>query len=167
MANKTNQQVQNYYGKELQTSSDLKTNACCTLTAPPKHIRDALKNVADEVQAKYYGCGLTLPDNIEGLRILDLGSGSGRDCYIAAQLVGEKGAVVGVDMTDEQLEVANKYLDHHAERFGFKNVEFLKGNIEELDQLGLEPNSFDLIISNCVINLATDKLKVLVMPIGS
>ncbi len=161
MANKTNQQVQNYYGKELQTSSDLKTNACCTLTAPPKHIRDALKNVADEVQAKYYGCGLTLPDNIEGLRILDLGSGSGRDCYIAAQLVGEKGAVVGVDMTDEQLEVANKYLDHHAERFGFKNVEFLKGNIEELDQLGLEPNSFDLIISNCVINLATDKLKVL------
>ena len=159
--NKTNEEVQNYYGKELKSSSDLKTNACCTLTAPPENIMRALRNVADEVQAKYYGCGLTLPDNVRGLRILDLGSGSGRDCYIASQLVGEQGEVIGVDMTDEQLEVANSYIDHHAKIFGFKNVSFLKGNIEKLDELGLEPNSFDLIISNCVINLATDKLKVL------
>ena len=105
-------EVQEYYGTEVTTSDDLKTNACCTLTPPPKHIRSALKLVADEVQAKYYGCGLTIPDAIEGLKILDLGSGSGRDCYIASQLVGENGYVVGVDMTDEQLNVAKKYIDY-------------------------------------------------------
>lgn len=159
--NKVNEEVKDYYGKELSKSSDLKTNACCTLVAPPKHIMEALRNVHDEVQAKYYGCGLTIPDKVNGLRILDLGSGSGRDCYIAAQLAGMDGEVVGIDMTDEQLDVANAYVDYHAEKFGFKNIKFLKGNIEKLDELGLEPNSFDLIISNCVINLATDKEKVL------
>lgn len=159
--NKVNEEVKDYYGKELTQSSDLKTNACCTMVAPPKHIMNALRNVHDEVQAKYYGCGLTIPDKVKGLRVLDLGSGSGRDVYIAAQLTGPTGEVVGVDMTDEQLEVANAHLDYHAEKFGFKNVSFLKGNIENLDELGLEPNSFDLIISNCVINLATDKEKVL------
>lgn len=157
------EEVKEYYGKELQSSNDLKTNACCTLEAPPKHILEALKNVHDEVQAKYYGCGLAIPAQLEGLRILDLGSGSGRDCYIAAQLVGQEGEVVGVDMTDEQLAVANQYIDHHAEIFGYKyaNTKFVKGNIEKLDELDLQPESFDLIISNCVINLATDKDKVL------
>lgn len=156
-------EVQKYYGIELQATEDLKTNACCTMTKPPVHIQAALKNVHDEVQAKYYGCGLTIPSAIQGLRILDLGSGSGRDCYIASQLVGEEGEIVGVDMTDEQLEVARKYEDYHAEQFGFKksNVRFVKGNIERLDELNLEEASFDIIISNCVINLAEDKLKVL------
>jgi arsenite methyltransferase len=156
-------QVQEYYGIELAQSSDLKTNACCTLEAPPKYIQEALNLVHEEVQAKYYGCGLTIPNQLQGLKILDLGSGSGRDCYIASKLVGEKGAVVGVDMTDEQLVVANKFIDYHTQAFGYKttNVKFLKGNIEALDELDLEPGSFDLIISNCVINLATDKLKVL------
>lgn len=156
-------EVQEYYGTEVQASEDLKTNACCTLAPPPKHIREALSNVHDEVQAKYYGCGLTIPSAIEGLKILDLGSGSGRDCYIASQLVGENGLVVGVDMTDEQLNVANKYIDYHQETFGYKtsNVKFYKGNIERLDELNLEAGSFDVIISNCVINLAKDKLKVL------
>jgi len=155
--------VQDYYGSELQNSEDLKTNACCTLTPPPKHIREALSLVADEVQAKYYGCGLTIPSAIEGLRILDLGSGSGRDCYIAAKLVGENGYVVGIDMTDEQLKVANNHIDYHQEKFGYSksNVEFIKGNIEKLDELNLEKESFDVIISNCVINLAQDKQKVL------
>ena len=154
-------EVQDYYGKELQGTEDLKTNACCTMVAPPKHIMDALRNVHDEVQAKYYGCGLTIPDKLGGLKILDLGSGSGRDCYIAAQLVGANGHVVGVDMTDEQLAVAWKHQDYHSEKFGFKNTTFLKGNIEKLDELDLAPGSFDIIISNCVINLAENKEKVL------
>lgn len=160
---KINTEVQDYYGKVLSNSEDLMTNACCTPGAPPENIRKALKNVHEEVKSKYYGCGLTIPHHLEGMRILDLGSGSGRDCYIAAQLVGEKGQVVGVDMTDEQLQVANKHLEWHRDKFGFKNsnVTFVKGNLENLDQLGLEPNSFDLIISNCVINLVTDKEKVL------
>ncbi len=118
MSTKIHEEVQTYYGKELQNTNDLKTNACCTLTAPPKYILEALRNVHDEVQSKYYGCGLTIPTQVEGLRILDLGSGSGRDCYIAAQLVGEKGSVVGVDMTDEQLAVANDYIEYHREKFG-------------------------------------------------
>jgi len=157
------QEVQDYYGKELASSADLKTNACCTLTAPPEYILEALREVHDEVQAKYYGCGLTIPFDIEGLRILDLGSGSGRDCYIASKLVGPNGYVVGVDMTDEQLDVANRHIDYHTEKFGYTvpNIEFVKGNIEELDRLGLEKGSFDLIISNCVVNLAKDKQKVL------
>jgi ubiquinone/menaquinone biosynthesis C-methylase UbiE len=115
------------------------------------------------VQAKYYGCGLTIPFQVEGLRILDLGSGSGRDSYIASKLVGENGFVVGVDMTDEQLEVANRHVDYHTEKFGYSkpNISFVKGNIERLDELGFEEGSFDLIISNCVVNLAGDKQKVL------
>lgn len=163
METKIHSEVQDYYGNELQNTNDLKTNACCTLVAPPKHIMNALRKVHDEVQAKYYGCGLTIPNKVEGLRILDLGSGSGRDCYIAAQLVGENGSVVGVDMTDQQLEVANRHLEYHREVFGYKksNVTFVKGNIERLDELNFEPESFDLIISNCVINLAMDKQKVL------
>ncbi len=157
------QEIQDYYGKELESSDDLKTNACCTLVPPPKHIKEVLSQIHDEVHAKYYGCGLTIPYELEGMRILDLGSGSGRDCYIASKLVGQDGYVVGVDMTDEQLDVANKYIDYHTEAFGYKhsNVKFVKGNIEKLDELNLEDGSFDIIISNCVINLANDKSKVL------
>ena len=155
--------VQEYYGEELQKSEDLKTNVCCTLTKPPRHIMEALLLVADEVQAKYYGCGLTIPTQVKGLKILDLGSGSGRDCYIAGKLVGENGHVVGVDMTDQQLALAKEYIEFHREKFGYakSNVEFIKGNIERLDELNLEKGSFDLIISNCVINLTQDKQKVL------
>jgi SAM-dependent methyltransferase len=69
--------------------------------------------------------------------------------------------VVGVDMTDEQLAVANRHIGYHAERFGFANVEFRKGYIEKLDELHLEENSFDIIVSNCVINLSPDKEAVL------
>ena len=159
----THEEVKEYYGNTIQKTEDLKTQACCTLTKPPKHILDILELVAEEVQMKYYGCGLTLPSAINGLKILDLGSGSGRDCFIAGKLVGENGHVTGIDMTDEQLEVANKHLDYHREKFGYakSNVEFIKGNIDHLDQLNLEQESFDVIISNCVINLSVDKLKIL------
>jgi len=157
------EEVKDYYGKELTTSEDLKTNACCTMEEPAEHIKKALNNIHDEVMAKYYGCGLAIPARLEGLRVLDLGSGSGRDCYILSQLVGQNGEVIGVDMTDEQLEVANRHIDFHTEKFGYtrSNVKFIKGNIESLETLDLAPESFDLIISNCVINLAKDKEKVL------
>ena len=155
--------VQEYYGKELTKSEDLKTNACCTIEEPPKHIKKALANIHDEVMAKYYGCGLTIPDQLDGLTVIDLGSGSGRDVYIASQLVGEQGSVIGIDMTDEQLHVANRHIDYHTDKFGYKtsNVKFIKGNIDDLGELGLEKGSVDLIISNCVINLVEDKDKVL------
>eukprot|EP00980_Cylindrotheca_fusiformis_P008609 scaffold1830_cov117-Cylindrotheca_fusiformis.AAC.8 len=158
----TRASVSKYYGEELKNSDDLKTNACCTAGSPPKYIQDCINNINPEVVGKYYGCGLCLPQYpLEGASVLDLGCGAGRDVYIASQLVGPTGKVVGVDMTDEQLEVANKHLDYHAEKFGFANVEFKKGYLEQLADLNLEPGSFDVIISNCVINLCTDKEAVL------
>lgn len=154
-------QVSTYYGSTLQSNKDLKTNACCTDVEYPEHIKRILAELHDETMAKYYGCGLTIPSNLEGLKVLDLGSGSGRDCFILSKLVGERGSVIGIDMTDEQVNVARKHIDYHAAKFGFRNVEFKKGNIEKLDRSGIESNSLDLIVSNCVINLASDKRAVL------
>ena len=155
--------VQDYYGKELTGSSDLKTDACCTVDSIPDYLKPIMAKVHPEVSGKYYGCGLVAPELLKGMRILDLGSGSGQDCYVLSALVGEEGAVVGVDMTDEQLAVANAHIDYHRDQFGFKhaNVKFLKGYIEKLDELALEDESFDIIVSNCVINLSPDKQAVL------
>ena len=155
--------VKQYYGQILQHSNDLQTNACCTDTDMPVSLRKLLGNIHEEVLARYYGCGLVCPQLLEGMRILDLGSGSGRDCYALAQMVGESGYVLGVDMTEEQLAVANRHIDWHRERFGYaqSNVEFRKGYIEHLDELELKEGSFDIIISNCVINLSPDKEAVL------
>ena len=160
MQNKT---IQEYYGKELRSSADLKTNACCTAFEYPASIKSILSEIHDEVLAKYYGCGLTIPTTLKGLNVLDLGSGSGRDCYLLSKLVGENGRVVGIDMTDEQLAVANRHINYHTQKFGYKspNIEFKRGEIEKLDELGILDESFDLIISNCVINLSTNKQKVL------
>ena len=94
--------------------------------------------------------------------MLDLGSGSGQDAYLLAQLVGATGEVTGVDATPEQLAVANAPPRWHAERFGFANRRrFLEGDIERLDELDLPTASFDVIVSNCVINLVADKAAVL------
>jgi len=155
------EQVQHYYGNVLQGSADLKTDACCTATAPPPHLRAAVAEVHEEVRGRYYGCGLVVPPLLEGMSVLDLGCGAGQDCYVLAQLVGPNGSVVGVDMTAEQLAVAERHRAWHAERFGYANVEFRHGYIERLGELGLADDSFDLIVSNCVINLVPDKAAVL------
>lgn len=157
------EQVQDYYGKVLQGSEDLQTNACCTPGDLPQYLKDVLSKVHDEVLARYYGCGLVAPSQLDGMRILDLGSGSGRDVYALSGLVGPDGFVVGVDMTDEQLDVARAHVDYHAKAFGYPrpNVEFHKGYIERLADLKLADNSFDIIVSNCVINLSPDKEAVL------
>jgi SAM-dependent methyltransferase len=155
--------VKEYYGKVLKTNADLKTSACCGPEALPPHLRPLAANVHPEVSSKYYGCGLIAPAALEGRRILDLGSGSGRDAFILAQLVGPGGEVAGVDMTDEQLATARGHVGWHMERFGYArpNVRFLQGYIEQLGDLGLEPRSFDVIVSNCVVNLSVDKPAVL------
>ncbi len=153
--------VQDYYGKVLQGSDDLQTNACCSPEDMPDYVKDVLRNVHDEVLTRYYGCGLVMPQGLRGARVLDLGCGAGRDVYALAQLVGPEGSVVGVDMTPEQLAVAEAHKDWHAEKFGFANVEFHQGFIEKLGDLPLDPGSFDVIVSNCVVNLATDKQAVL------
>lgn len=155
-------EVKHYYGKQLQSSSDLQTDACCDVE-PPRWLKPVLSKLHPETLSRYYGCGLVAPSVLEGMRILDLGSGSGRDVYALSALVGERGFVVGVDMTAEQLAVARKHQDYHREQFGYaqSNVEFLEGYIEKLDELGLQDNSFDIVISNCVINLSPDKDAVL------
>jgi arsenite methyltransferase len=153
---------QNYYGEVLRGSADLKTDACTMADAPQPAFRQALANVHPEVKARYYGCGLVTPEAVEGCNILDLGSGAGQDAYVLAQLVGEQGSVIGVDATPAQLEVANRNLDWHQDKFGYTkgNVRFIEGDIERLETLDLAPGSFDVIVSNCVINLVADKAAV-------
>jgi len=149
--------VQDYYGQQLKSSADLKTSACCDISQVPEWLKPLLARIHPEVLSRYYGCGLVCPPALVGCRVLDLGCGSGRDVYALAQMVGPSGLVVGVDMTDEQLAVAEGYRAHHAQLFGYDNVRFLQGYIERLDELGLETASFDVIVSNCVVNLSPDK----------
>jgi len=155
--------VKDYYGQVLQTSDDLQTNACCTDNQLPSETKRILANIHDEVLTKYYGCGLVTPELLTDCHILDLGCGAGRDCYALAQLVGEQGSVVGVDMTEQQLNVARKHIDYHKEKFAYQkpNTHFVLGYIERLDELALSNNSIDVIVSNCVINLSPDKEAVL------
>lgn len=153
------QSARRYYGETLNSSKDLKTNACCDGDAIPDFHQRLLKNIDDEILAKFYGCGSPIPPGIAGATVLDLGCGTGRDGYLASQLVGSGGRVIGVDMTPEQLAVAQKHLPTQMKRFGYDqaNVEFHQGNIEDLTEAGVEDNSIDLVISNCVINLSPDK----------
>ena len=155
--------VQNYYGQVLKSSRDLKTSACCTLDAMPWHLRPFLSDLHPEVVSRFYGCGSPLPPTLEGCTVLDLGCGSGRDCYLLSRLVGESGRVIGVDMTEEQLAVAKRHCDWHAERYGYArpNVEFVQGHIENLSAAGIADNSIDVVVSNCVINLSPNKRQVL------
>ncbi len=155
----THESVQDYYGQVLHSSKDLKTNACCSLDAIPEHLKSILKKIEPDVLERFYGCGAPVPTALEGCTVLDLGCGSGRDTYMAASLVGENGHVFGLDMTDEQLDVSRKCLTRQMERFGYTapNVTFLKGYIEDLKAAGIEDNSIDVIISDCVINLSPDK----------
>lgn len=171
--------VREYYGKDLTGTEDLATSACLVGGETDVLTRRALANVHPEVLSKFYGCGSPMPPLLGGCSVLDLGCGTGRDCYVAAQLVGSAGRVIGVDMTPEQLEVARRTLPWHMEKFGRTkasescggkgsrksdgdrgtNVEFLQGNIEDLSPVA--DGSVDVVISNCVINLARDKRAVL------
>jgi ubiquinone/menaquinone biosynthesis C-methylase UbiE len=98
------------------------------------------------------GCGnpTALADLAPGETVLDLGSGAGIDAFLAAKKVGERGRVIGVDMTEDMIKRGNALAEEH----GYANVEFRLGEIEKLP---VEPGSVDVIISNCVINLSPDK----------
>ena len=151
--------VKEYYGKILKKSSDLKTNACCTNIKYPEYILNSLKKIHDNIINSYYGCGLVIPDCLKNKKIMDLGCGTGRDVYLLSQFVGENGFITGIDMTDEQLDKANNYIEYHTNVNNYvrPNVEFKKGYIEKLDELNLEKNSYDIIVSNCVVNLSPNK----------
>lgn len=151
--------IRDYYSRVLQSSADLKTGACCAPEEMSQTARDLVRAVHPEVRDRFYGCGVPIPPALEGATVLDLGCGAGRDCYVLSQLVGEKGQVTGVDMTPEQLEVGKRHRAWHAERFGHvhSNVEFRLGYMEALEEVGIEDESVDVVVSNCVFNLSPDK----------
>ncbi len=99
------------------------------------------------------GCGnpVAIGNIKEGDIVLDLGSGAGFDCFLASKKVGNSGKVIGVDMTEEMIERATA----NAKKYGYKNVQFKLGEIENLP---IDDNSIDVVISNCVINLVPDKV---------
>lgn len=156
----TREHVKAYYGHELTGTADLKTSTCCTLgdDLTPR-MKAALANVNDEVLSRFYGCGSPLPPLMDRCTVLDLGCGTGRDVFVAAQLTGPQGRVIGVDMTDGQLEVAQRNVGSQMERFGYaeSNADFRHGYLEDLAELGIEDASIDIVISNCVLNLSPDK----------
>jgi len=159
LANTGHESVQEYYGKVLTGSEDLKTNACCSIDAMPAHLQKLIRDIEPEVLERFYGCGAPIPPLLDGCTVLDLGCGTGRDAYLASKLVGSTGRVIGVDMTGEQLEVAERCLPRQMERYGYDtpNVEFRKGFIEDLSTVGIKDESVDVVISDCVINLASNK----------
>ena len=129
-------------------------SSCCS-TDSNLYPADLLATLPGGESVVSYGCGdpITLASLEPGQTILDLGSGAGLDCFFAAKKVGETGQVIGVDMTPEMIERAQS----SAKRLNLQNVEFRQGYLEDLP---VEPNTVDVIISNCVINLSPDKSKV-------
>ena len=113
---------------------------------------EELGSLPQEAQELSLGCGnpMAIAELTPGESVLDLGSGSGLDCFLAAQQVGPEGRVAGLDMTDDMLALARRNLA----KVGAANVEFHKG---EMESMPLPDDTFDVIISNCVINLSPDK----------
>jgi arsenite methyltransferase len=158
--------VQEHYGAIARSLNVVQPAAasCCgdTSTSVPGEcngsaLYDAslLEGLPADVTGLSLGCGdpVSIASLHEGETVLDLGSGGGIDCFLAARQVGESGHVIGVDMTPDMLTKANA----NKAKIGVTNVEFRKGQIEALP---VEDNTIDVIMSNCVINLSPDKRSV-------
>jgi len=128
---------------------------CC----PISYDDNDISHIPEDVLGISYGCGspISIAEIKEGESVLDLGSGAGIDCFIAAKKVGSKGRVIGVDMTEEMLDRAREASKKVAKNLGFDVVEFRKGFLEEIP---LADEAVDLVTSNCVINLSPDKERV-------
>ncbi len=153
-------EVRKHYGKAAKAYQPAREGCGCSGGAEVslvKKMYDApeVNDVPDDVANFSMGCGdpVTLASLKPGQTVLDLGAGGGLDCFLAARQVGETGHVIGVDMTAEMLEKARA----NQARMGVKNVDFRLGEIEHLP---VADASVDVIISNCVINLAPDKAQV-------
>lgn len=126
---------------------------------PVHYPEELIAHIPHEARLRSYGCGSPVVDaQIQaGDFVVDLGSGTGVECFIAARLAGPKGRVIGVDMLDVVLDMARRNAEQVERRLGYRNVEFRKGYLEALP---LEDESVDLVLSNCVLNLATNKRRV-------
>jgi SAM-dependent methyltransferase len=147
--------VQKHYAERIKSNASCCGPASDCNTDSNLYPTDLLATLPEGESAVSYGCGdpITLASLEPGQTILDLGSGAGLDCFFAAKKVGETGHVIGVDMTPEMIERARSSV----KRLNIQNVEFRQGYLEELP---VDSKSVDVIISNCVINLAPDKSKV-------
>jgi len=153
-------QVQAYYSERVQNPA---AGGCCTKSADHAdtipdlagYKRDVLASIPNAAAEKSFGCGdpLAFAGVQPGQTVLDIGSGAGIDCFIASQKVGPSGKVIGLDMTPAMLETARR----NARKGDYANVEFRQG---EAENMPVENNSVDWVISNCVINLSPDKAKV-------
>ena len=144
--------VREFYGKAAEVPQP---ELCC----PTKFDDSAVAHIPQEVIKRFYGCGspVTMGNLQPGETMLDLGSGAGIDCFIAAKFIGPAGKVIGVDMTEAMLKVAVENKPIVAANLGYDVVEFRKGFLERVPA---ETKSVDLVTSNCVINLSPDKPKV-------
>jgi arsenite methyltransferase len=147
--------VREHYAERIKSNASCCGPSDCCSTDSNLYPADLLATLPEGESSVSYGCGdpITLAALQPGQTVLDLGSGAGLDCFFAARKVGETGHVIGVDMTPEMLERARS----SAKRMNIQNVDFRQGYIEELP---VESNTVDVIISNCVINLSPDKAKV-------
>lgn len=130
-------------------------SGCCSSdTSEYKNIGDRYEQIEGYVAEADLGLGCGLPtehaDIKHGDTVVDLGSGAGNDAFVASSLVGNSGRVIGIDMTPEMVKKANR----NKEKTGFENIEF---HLSEIEALPLEPNSADVVLSNCVLNLVPDK----------
>ncbi len=144
--------VREFYGEAAEKPQ---ADLCC----PIKYNSEWLDHIPKEAIEVFYGCGgpMQEADIREGQTVVDLGSGGGIDCFIAARRVGRTGRVIGVDMTDRMLNLAEQNRAKVAKNLGYDNVEFRKGFLESVP---VEDETADLVTSNCVINLSPDKRKV-------
>lgn len=144
--------VQEFYGQAAETPQ---AELCCPTKFDPADI----SHIPQEVIDRFYGCGspVSSANPQPGETYLDLGSGAGIDCFIAAKHVGPTGRVIGVDMTDQMLEVARANQPKVAAAIGYDAVTFRKGFLEEIP---VDAKTADVVTSNCVINLSPDKPKV-------
>lgn len=147
--------VREHYAERIKNSASCCGADDCCSAESSLYPADLLATLPSGESVVSYGCGdpITLASLEPGQTVLDLGSGAGLDCFFAARKVGETGKVIGVDMTPEMIERARS----NAQRMNIQNVEFRQGYLEELP---VDSSSVDVIISNCVINLAPDKSRV-------
>jgi arsenite methyltransferase len=147
--------VREHYAERIKNSASCCGPSDCCSPESNLYPVDLLTTIPSDVSSTSYGCGdpITLAALRPGQTVLDLGSGAGLDCLLAAQKVGPEGRVIGVDMTPEMIERAKE----NVQRVNATNIEFRQGYLEDLP---VDSNSVDVIISNCVINLSPDKEKV-------
>lgn len=147
--------VREHYAERIKNSASCCGPSDCCSTESNLYPADLLATLPGGESTISYGCGdpITLASLQPGQTVLDLGSGAGLDCFFAAKQVGETGKVIGVDMTPEMIERATS----SARRMNLTNVDFRQGYLEDLP---VDADSVDVIISNCVINLSPDKVKV-------